>query len=1229
MTLRLALALTLSIATAHGAAMTVREPAFGLPHIHADTDLELARENGREIAKDRLGQIILLARVGRGTLSQAFALLDPSTLDDDIEARRTAYTSSELNGMWQKLPPADRDAIYEYCRGVNDTIEAVYAGTSPSPLEVNVLRNLLGLSADLFGNATNISDQVDPNYKAPGGADPEHPLAGFQFSPELAISVAILETRNFGIEGFDEPTRLAELQALVAKFGSMSGTEVWDDRNFLVDPLAPISVPDPTTPGFGGPLASLRRPDATQLASRFPRWDWEGAAKRRQAAQARRAEFASRWGAWPMMGSYAWFIAGGKTTTGYPWLGGFPQTGIQTPSIMHFVENRSAEGADHRIQGIGMEFAGAGPVVLIGQTDSVAYTTTTAQLRVLDTFFEQLVSEDTDAIRYNNEGTPAPLTQRTETFRVTPVVSHVFWRSHERNGNKGSRAIIDFRGDAEGAAQATFDVNTLTHAGAFDAGFGGGHVALVDGTGAGQMRAVASADANTLTLANPWTTAPDATSVFVAVKPGNPIVAAALDSTTFLEESTTALGFLRYQRAENILDIRAGVRIIPSTHNFVAADNKAFNGIGTATGTAGNVGYWSSGFSRKRLGGQDPRLPLDGTLPNPFVVVGGTVASATASTLTASGTPFTSGAFAPPVFNYRYLNPTQQGSEFIVAIMSGTGYKQTRRIASNTASDLTVEADWGVVPAMGDTFEVYEIVAMPEAINPSEGYTSNWNNKAATADEGQNFGREFRHTFILERLAAENAWDRAKQRQLNKDLAGLDGSGKLGRFLIPRLRQAVDAVGNGGNPAVDTVLAALEAHNASPFFGRGFIDPVGDTTVKGELPFLRSLINQLAVDIYGDEYGGAIGNPTGSSASNLAQHAIDSAAADLSGAYPQSYAGDYFNGADWRTKIRDTLSTLATGGIPADSARGVSRYRHPLFAANSALEFEPTPAGNRGTYEQIIDVGPVVNGEFIFPLGQSGLITGSLFGSVSIDPNCSSLQPVWRDWRFVPMLHVGQDMASGNADGDGDGVFDGYERWYYGDTSHGASEDTDGDGATLLQEFQAGTDPTNPDTDGDGIPDGQDTIGQDRLRSGILGAKGSIKFGASPGEDRLKLKLEVGTGATEFDPATRAITLTVSDNDQIYTVTIPAGTMTASPSGKTFKFKDKLGTNNGLTTASFKRGKPGKVSKLSFRTGDRDLSNADQTNHTISIVVNFGAQTVSGSASFTFKGTVGKIVGPL
>ena len=998
------LVLLASVQGAIGDATTVREPAFGLPHIFADTDAELARENGREIAKDRLGQLILLARVGRGTLYQAFGVLDPSTVNDDVEARRTAYTSSELNNMFAKLPQRERDMVLNYCKGVNDTIDAIYANTLPEPIEVNLLR-FLGFSDDLFGNKTNVSDGIDPQWAAAGG---EWPHSGFQFTPEMAVSIAILEVRNFGFERINEESRFAELQALIATQGATPGTQIWSDLNFWNDPLAPVSVPDSTTPGFGGPLAALSVPRLFAAAGRFPRYDYLGQAENRHTAAEARKERAMSLGAWPALGSYAWLIGGSKSATGYPWVGGFPQTGIQTPSIMHFVENRSAEGTSNRINGIGMEFAGA-PLVLIGQTDNVAYTTTTALLQLVDTFFEQIVSEDSDVLRYNDEGTTAPLNKRTETFLggLAPTEVHTFFRSHERGGNKGSRPVDDFIGDREGDVESA-TATTLVDTGAFDGSFVGGHVAVIDGPGAGQIRAITAVpDADTLQVAA-WTTMPTADSVYVAVKTGNTLIAVALDSLLWQEESTTVAGFAQFQRSEDVLDMRAAVRLIPSTHNFFAADNQAFNAIGTASGN-GNFGYWTSGFSRYRLGGEDSRLPLDGTAANPLVVSSGTVTSANASSLTAGG-PF--GSLAPDPVNHRYLNPTQRGTEYVVAITAGGGAKQSRRIAANTATTITVEADWGVIPSPGDTFEVYKIVGMPEAINPAEGYTANWNNKSATADEGSNFGRQFRHIFILERLDTENTWDRDDQRQLNKDLAGLDGKGDIGRYLLPRLREAVDAVGNGGNPDVDTVLAALEANQASPEFGRNFIDPVSATTNAGEVAFMNSLVNKLAQDIYTDEYAGAVSVPGGSRGLNIVQHAIDSAAGGPVGAYDQAYAGDYFNGSDWRVVVRDSLSSIATTpGIPADSTRGQSSYNHPLSALFSELMFPTTPFGNRGTYEQIVDVSPTVVGEFMFPLGQSGLIEGSLSSVDSIDPNFTSLHSIWRDWRFVPMLHVGQDLG--------------------------------------------------------------------------------------------------------------------------------------------------------------------------------------------------------------------------
>ncbi|UCE36335.1 MAG: PKD domain-containing protein [Thermoplasmata archaeon] len=80
------------------------------------------------------------------------------------------------------------------------------------------------------------------------------------------------------------------------------------------------------------------------------------------------------------------------------------------------------------------------------------------------------------------------------------------------------------------------------------------------------------------------------------------------------------------------------------------------------------------------------------------------------------------------------------------------------------------------------------------------------------------------------------------------------------------------------------------------------------------------------------------------------------------------------------------------------------------------------------------------------------------------------------------------DQAGTNAntwDVDGDGMPDGWEVWYAQNPASGAAynllnpdnygdrnQDPDGDGLTNIQEYNAGTDPTNPDTDGDGMPDG-------------------------------------------------------------------------------------------------------------------------------------------------------------
>jgi|GEM_PF-6794887 len=81
-----------------------------------------------------------------------------------------------------------------------------------------------------------------------------------------------------------------------------------------------------------------------------------------------------------------------------------------------------------------------------------------------------------------------------------------------------------------------------------------------------------------------------------------------------------------------------------------------------------------------------------------------------------------------------------------------------------------------------------------------------------------------------------------------------------------------------------------------------------------------------------------------------------------------------------------------------------------------------------------------------------------------------------------PERYAAEPSNATNPDTDGDGIPDGWE-YFNGEyvdyhwapdpnNASDADEDLDGDGLTNYQEYLAGTDPWNPDTDGDGMPDG-------------------------------------------------------------------------------------------------------------------------------------------------------------
>ncbi len=65
-------------------------------------------------------------------------------------------------------------------------------------------------------------------------------------------------------------------------------------------------------------------------------------------------------------------------------------------------------------------------------------------------------------------------------------------------------------------------------------------------------------------------------------------------------------------------------------------------------------------------------------------------------------------------------------------------------------------------------------------------------------------------------------------------------------------------------------------------------------------------------------------------------------------------------------------------------------------------------------------------------------------------------------------------ISTQTGDSDNDGLPDDWEIDYFGDLSQNPSNDSDGDGLTNVQEYNFGTNPSNEDTDGDGLLDGED-----------------------------------------------------------------------------------------------------------------------------------------------------------
>ena len=116
-----------------GSAEVIRDE-WGVPHIYAASDADLFFAQGFVHAQDRLWQMELNRRTGRGTLSELFGKM---ALDTDRAIRTFGW--DRLGGVdWSRLDGSMQTVIEAYVRGINAFIEHP---SSKLPIEFSLLKH--------------------------------------------------------------------------------------------------------------------------------------------------------------------------------------------------------------------------------------------------------------------------------------------------------------------------------------------------------------------------------------------------------------------------------------------------------------------------------------------------------------------------------------------------------------------------------------------------------------------------------------------------------------------------------------------------------------------------------------------------------------------------------------------------------------------------------------------------------------------------------------------------------------------------------------------------------------------------------------------------------------------------------------------------------------------------------------------------------------------------------
>jgi penicillin amidase len=370
--------------------VTIIRDNYGIPHVFANTKVGLGFGAGYAMAQDRLWQADLYRRQGFGSLAE-FGLAPVST---DLYIRSMGYSKQELREIFDKWEPYDKrsqlkEMMVAYVDGINYYISQAlnaYAHGDPSLMPLEYL----------------------PGVVSPNGLPLEY------FTIEDCTAIVVMMAWRFGGCGGAELDYFSALTELQAMHGEQVGWEIFNDLFPQNDPGAEVTIP----------IEETVYPDVWSIN---PPYDYRTCGMPKSINKFYEEYFNFRMGETQLLeslglpttfGSNAFVVGNKKSATGNTLEQGGPQMGQSTPQI---VLEMGLHGPG--IDAVGMMMPQA-PSVLIGASRYGAWTSTTGNSDVMDTYIEFL--NPADHTQYFFNGELVDMEMRIETIYDDEGIPHEF-----------------------------------------------------------------------------------------------------------------------------------------------------------------------------------------------------------------------------------------------------------------------------------------------------------------------------------------------------------------------------------------------------------------------------------------------------------------------------------------------------------------------------------------------------------------------------------------------------------------------------------------------------------------------------------------------------------------------------------------------------------------------------------------------------------------------------------